>query len=325
MSQELTLNNGLKIPTVGFGTSRCDELEEALDIALATGYRHIDAAYFYQNEDVVGKVLNNWLSSGKIRREELFVVSKLPHIGCQEHLVEKYLNKSLKSLQLDYVDLYLIHHPIGMFENGDDLFPKDERGNLMFNYNTDHIPVWRAMENLVHAGKIKSIGVSNFNSHQIKRIADNCKIRPAVLHVELHLYCQQRELVAFCKALDIVVLAYFSLGSPNHSFLWTQLKPVGLEPYGLTELPVVQEIAAKHQKTTAQILLRHIIQREVGVVVKSRNPDRIRSNIELFDFKLSEEEVEVLDALDRRKNGRLMRWFIFGLEDHPENPELLPY
>ncbi|KAJ8870937.1 hypothetical protein PR048_027239 [Dryococelus australis] len=204
-------HNGYKMPLLGLGTflASSEVVGAALDTALRAGYRHIDTATIYENEAAIGEVLQKWLKSGRVRREDLFIVTKLPGSGNRAESVEKYLKKSLEALQLNYVDLYLVHSAMGSLEQ-----VGAARGPRVPDVTTDHISIWKAMEAQVDAGRARSIGLSNFNSRQIKRIVKEARIRPANLQIELNVYFQQRELAAFCNALDITVCAYAPLGSP---------------------------------------------------------------------------------------------------------------
>ncbi|KAJ4436631.1 hypothetical protein ANN_16762, partial [Periplaneta americana] len=262
-----------------------EQVIAAVDTALEMGYRHIDTAFLYRNEAEIGKTLKKWFDSGKLKREDVFIVTKLPHKGNRAESVEKYLKKSLEALQLSYVDLYLIHNPVGVQDSDTELFPKDESGNFLLDLNTDHVSLWKAMEKQVDLGRTRSIGLSNFNSRQIARIVKAAHIKPANLQVELHVYFQQRELVAFCKALDITVCAYGPLGSPGLAdFIKNSGNGAGMGDFPSEDPlkdPVVNRIAEKHNKTAAQVLLRHIMQREIVVIPKSVTPSRIKENFQV--------------------------------------------
>ncbi|XP_063224317.1 aldo-keto reductase family 1 member A1-like [Bacillus rossius redtenbacheri] len=316
-------HNGHKMPVIGLGTfmASSEVVGAAVDSALEAGYRHIDTAYVYRNEAAIGQALNKWLDSGRLKREELFVVTKLPGTGNRAESVEGYLKKSLEALQLSYVDLYLIHSAVGKI--GKDDAPPSEQ---TLDMNTDHISLWKAMEAQVDAGRARSIGLSNFNARQIKRIVRAARIPPANLQVELHVYFQQRELVAFCKALDVTVCAYAPLGSPGFQERHTirdRDREAALSP--LTD-PVVVEVARRHGRTPAQVLLRHVLQRGVVAIPKSTNPGRIRENFQVFDFELDDEDVEKLDALDRGSKARMFGGkMLKGNAIHPEFPFHDPY
>uniref|UniRef100_A0A1I8Q3N3 NADP-dependent oxidoreductase domain-containing protein n=1 Tax=Stomoxys calcitrans TaxID=35570 RepID=A0A1I8Q3N3_STOCA len=317
--QVLTFNNGLKMPALGYGTWQApdNEVELALNHALEAGYRHIDAAPVYMNEKTIGRVLKQWLDSGRVKREELFVTTKLPPTANLPECVETTLRNSLNDLQLDYVDLYLIHTPFGaFFENGD--IKRKENGEVVINPATDHIAVWKKMEEICEKGLAKSIGVSNFNEKQIERLLKNCKIRPANLQIEHHVYLQQPKLIDFCQKEGIIVTAYSPLGSKGIAEL---NKMFGIERKlpDLMEIPEVKEIAKAHGKTPAQVLLRWIVERGISAIPKSTNPERLKQNLNIFDFKLSAEEINRMNALDA--NVRICDFKFFpGMEKHPEFP-----
>lgn len=315
----LTFNNGIKMPALGIGTWQApdEEVEMALDLALEAGYRHIDTAPVYMNEKAIGKVLKEWLDSGRIKREELFITTKLPPPANKPEYVEPTLRNSLADLQLDYIDLYLIHLPFGLFaENGD--LKRDENGLIEIDPSTDHIAVWKKMENLLDLGIAKSIGLSNFNKKQIQRVLNNCKVRPANLQIEHHIYLQQPELVNFCKKQGIVVTAYSPLGSKG---IATLNKSVGIERElpDLMDVPVIKEIAEAHGKAPAQILLRWIIDSGISAIPKSTNANRLKQNLNIFDFKLTDEEMDKIKSLEA--NVRICDFKFFpGVDRHPEFP-----
>nr|CAD7440151.1 unnamed protein product [Timema bartmani] len=283
-----------------------EELETALETALEEGYRHIDTAYVYQNEDAIGRVLSRWLSAGKVTRDELFIVTKLPPVGNRPEGVSKYLGRSLKSLGLDYVDLYLVHVPYGFKEKDEELTPVDEDGFVLLDNDTDLVAIWKAMEEEVTKGRTKAIGLSNFNEKQIERVLKGAVLPPANLQVELHIYFQQRPLVEFCKNHNITVCAYSPLGSRGTAGLLSSK-----ELPDLMDNPVVKEIAERLSRTPAQVLLRHTVQRGIAVIPKSTNKDRIQQNFKVLDFTLSDEDVSKLDALDQGPVGRIVDFSFF--------------
>ncbi|XP_053698652.1 1,5-anhydro-D-fructose reductase [Sabethes cyaneus] len=311
---DIIFENGTKMPALGFGTWRAsdEEVEKALNEALEAGYRHIDTAPVYLNEKMIGKVLKEWLEAGKLTREELFIVTKLPPHGTRACSVEKFLKRSLIDLQLKYVDLYLVHVPFTVPEV-DGPFLMDDNQQIVLETNTDHISLWKVMEKIQEDGLARNIGLSNFNQRQIQRIIDNCQIKPANLQIENHIYLQQPELVKFCKSHGISVTAYSPLGSKGIETLLNREVPV------LLDNPVVKEIANKLNKSTAQVLLRHLLQREIATIPKSTNPKRLRENIDLFDFKIEDSDMVRLNALDQ--NVRICDFGFFpGITKHPEFP-----
>ncbi|XP_003694620.1 1,5-anhydro-D-fructose reductase-like [Apis florea] len=315
----ILLPNGELMPIIGFGTWQAQEkeLENALNIALEAGYRHIDTATAYENEKVIGDVLKNWFDSGKLKRSDIFIVTKLPAVGNRAEDVEKWIKTSLQNLQLEYLDLYLIHVPIGFEKVGDILHPFDENGQIKLDNSTNHVKIWTEMEKQVKCGRTKAIGLSNFNISQIKRILKNTKMKISMLQIEFHVYFQQKELVKFCKQENIPITAYSPLGSRSLIKLLNKTEEIS----DMLQNDVVMEIAKNYKKSSAQILLRYILQNGIVVIPKSTNPQRIKENIELFDWELNPEDMKKLYNLDCGESSRICDLKFFkGIETHPEYP-----
>ncbi|XP_062067002.1 prostaglandin-E(2) 9-reductase-like isoform X2 [Lepus europaeus] len=277
--QRMALNDGHFIPVLGLGTYAPAEVPkskagEATKIAIDAGYRHIDAAYVYQNEVEVGLAIRSKIADGTVKREDIFYTSKLWSTFHRPELVRPSLEKSLKNLQLDYVDLYIIHLPVSM-KPGEEIFPTDENGKVMLDM-VDLCATWEAMEKCKDAGLAKSIGVSNFNRRQLEMILNKpgLKYKPVCNQVECHLYLNQSKLLEFCKSKDIVLVAYSALGSHRDPKWVDQSAPVLLED------PVVCDLAKKHKRTPAQIALRYQLQRGVVVLAKSFTEKRIKENMQ---------------------------------------------
>ncbi|XP_058799851.1 aldo-keto reductase family 1 member A1-B-like [Phymastichus coffea] len=309
--EKLSLSSGHEMPVVGLGTgaiNRADEVDRAITSALGIGYRHIDTAFSYGNEAAIGQAVKRWLAQGG-KRQDLFLTSKLPNQANRPDSVERYLNKSLADLGMDYVDMYLIHLPFGVKE-GKDMTPMQQDGREILEDDVDHVAIWKEMEKQVKSGRAKSIGVSNFNEAQISKIYDSAQIKPSNLQVESHVYLQQPALQKFCKDKNIVMTAYAPLGSQNtrnylHKGTAKELPPAA-------ELPIVKRLAKKYNKSTSQILLRHSVQNGLVVIPKSINPTRQKDNISLFDFKLTDDEMKQLDSLDKGEQGRVydfLAWY----------------
>ena len=256
------------IPAVGFGTLIPDPVaaKQAVKTALEVGFRHIDGAEAYRNEDVVGHALKEAFDDGIVRREELFVTMKLWNNNHRPERVKPAMEASLRRLQLDYLDGYLIHTPFA-FQPGDEQYPKDEEGRPIYDTGVTLLETWRAMERLVDEGKCKSIGLSDIRLDKLQEIVANARIKPAVVQVECHPYLPEWELLDFCSKHGIVLLAFAPLGH-------------GMEPR-LPDDPVLKAIARRVGKTPAQVALAWAVQRGTAYLTTSTNPDHIRENFDI--------------------------------------------
>ncbi|XP_060892400.1 aldose reductase-related protein 2 [Labrus mixtus] len=299
VARTIELNDGTRMPVLGLGTWKSYHLprtstQGAVEAAIAAGYRHIDTAYNYGNEVEIGKALRSKMQQGIINREDMYIVSKLWLTHYAQEDIPVCLNKSLNDLKLDYLDLYLVHFPVGFKKMGDELFPKKD--GQMLTSDIDYVDVWRGMEALQASGKVKSIGVSNFNILQLERLLALCRVPPAVNQVELHPYLVQTELIEFCKSRNIALTAYSPFGSPARP---PELFRGEADPQKLLDDPVIAEIAKKHRRSPAQVLLRYHVQQGISVIPKSDRPHHILENTKVFDFHLTEEDMRALRGLDR--------------------------
>jgi diketogulonate reductase-like aldo/keto reductase len=265
---KILLNNRLEIPALGFGTLIADpaETKKAVKAALEAGFRQFDCAERYRNEREVGEVMKEALRDGKIRREELFVGTKLWNNHHRPERVKPAFEASLKKLQLDYVDLYLIHTPFA-FKPGEEQDPRDENGQVIYDEGVTLLDTWRALENLMDQGRCKAIGLSDIGLEKVQEIFESARIKPAVVQVESHPYLPQWDLLDFCKKKGIVLHAFAPLGH-------------GIEPK-LVENPVITTISKRLKKTPAQVLLAWAIQRGTAPITTSKNPHRIKENFDV--------------------------------------------
>jgi len=261
-------NGGGEIPALGFGTSLSDnrQTRNAVKAAVEVGFRHLDAAERYRNEAEVGAALKELFADGTVRREELFVTTKLWNNNHRPERVKPALQASLDRLGLDAVDLYLVHTPFA-FKPGDDQDPRDSRGEVVYDDGVTLEETWAAMEALVDDGLTRAIGLSDIDAAGTEKIFNTARIKPAVVEVESHPYHPQWELHELCKTHGIILLAFASLGH-------------GLEPRLLDD-PLVASIARRVGKTPAQVLLAWGIQRGSAVLTGSVTPSRIRENFDV--------------------------------------------
>uniref|UniRef100_A0A6I8NBC8 NADP-dependent oxidoreductase domain-containing protein n=1 Tax=Ornithorhynchus anatinus TaxID=9258 RepID=A0A6I8NBC8_ORNAN len=274
------LNDGNRIPVLGFGTyaSSPDEKmksEEITKVAIEAGFRHFDGALVYRNERAVGQAFRAKMADGTVKREDIFYTGKLWSTYHRPELVRKGLEQSLKDLQLDYLDLFIIHNPYSL-KPREEFLPMDGNKKLI----PDHVDLrttWEALEACKDAGLVRSIGVSNFSRKLLETILTKpgLKYKPVCNQVECHPYLNQSKLLEFCKANDIVLVAYSALGSQRNKLWICQNTPVLLED------PVLGAIAKKHNRTPALVALRYQLQRGVVVLAKSFNEKRIKENMQV--------------------------------------------
>ena len=280
----VTLYNGHKMPKFGLGTFAMTDGKAIKQSIVDYGYRMFDCASFYKNEELVGSVLNEVLNVDKTHtREEMFVISKVWWDEVED--VEAACRRSLKKLQVDYLDLYLVHWPIAVRE----VKSADEEGGPQ--YEKIKIPmhkIWAQMEALVDKGLVRSIGISNFNLQLTWDLLNYARIRPACNEVELHPLNVQDNLVKFMKAENIVPIGYCPIARGAD----TRKCP------DLSESPTVKALMEKHGKTGAQVLLNWGLQRGHIMIPKSNNPVRIKENIDAMTFTLSQEDIDSLTAMD---------------------------
>jgi diketogulonate reductase-like aldo/keto reductase len=257
-----------ELPAVGFGTLIPDALatKQATRAALETGFRHLDCAERYRNEEAVGDAMQEAFKAGTLRREDLFVTTKLWNTNHRPDRVRPAFDASRRRLQLDDIDCYLIHTPFA-FQPGDEQDPRDEHGQVIYDREVTLVETWRALERLVDDGHCKSIGLSDIGLEKLREIVAAARIKPAVVQVESHPYLPQWDLLDFCREHGIVLQAFAALGH-------------AMQPKVLDD-PVITAIAQRQHKTPAQIALAWAVQRGTAFLTTSTKPWRIRENFDI--------------------------------------------
>ena len=260
------LNNGIEMPMLGFGTYQVTDPEECKNsvlTAIRAGYRLIDTAVAYGNEEAVGAGIKAAIDEGIVKREELFITTKMWFRAFETEDCRNAMEESLKKLELSYIDMVLLHWPYG-----------------------NVYAAWRVLEEYYEAGKIKAIGVSNMEADRLIDLITFNKVKPALNQIETHLYCQRQEEKTWLQKYEVAHQAYAPLGQGRANEMFGE--------------QAVKDIAEKYGKTPAQVLLRFLIQSDVAVIPKSVHEERIKENIDIFDFELTSDEVDALKTLDKK-------------------------
>jgi alcohol dehydrogenase (NADP+) len=279
------------MPALGFGTLIPDvtETRNATKTALEAGFRHLDCSERYRNEEQVGHAIREAIQAVWRNRNDLFITTKLWNNNHRPQRVQPAIESSRDRLQVEYIDLYLMHTPYA-FLPGEDQDPRDQNGNVIYDEGTTLMDTWRAMENLVDRGMWKAIGLSDVNLDQLRRVFDEATIKPSVVQIESHPYLPETEILEFCKINGLAMLAFAPLGH-------------GIKP-GVLEDPVILAIAHRVNKTPAQVLLAWAIQRGTAVLTTPKTPDRAKEN---FDVSaLPDDAMEQINAIQTRQRLNLV-------------------
>ncbi|KAM2845948.1 hypothetical protein COP1_028330 [Malus domestica] len=296
----ITLNSGFNMPVVGLGVWRMEgkEIRDLVLNALNLGYRHFDCAADYKNEPEVGEALAEAFSTGLVRREDIFITTKLWNSD-HGHVVEA-CKDSLKKLRLDYLDLYLVHFPVATKHTGVGMTGSalDEDGVLEIDTTISLETTWHAMEDLVSMGLVRSIGISNYDIFLTRDCLAYSQVKPAVNQIETHPYFQRESLVKFCQKQGICVTAHTPLGGAVANSEW-------FGSVSCLDDPVLKNLAEKYKKTAAQVVLRWGIQRNTVVIPKTSKLERLKENFQVFDFELTKEDMDLIAKVNRKHRTNL--------------------
>ncbi|XP_077220165.1 NADP-dependent D-sorbitol-6-phosphate dehydrogenase-like [Tasmannia lanceolata] len=291
----INLSSGFKMPVMGLGVWRMEgkSIRDLLINAIKIGYRHFDCAADYQNEAEVGVALAEAFQTGLVKREDLFITTKLWNSD-HGHVLEA-CKDSLKKLQLEYLDLYLVHFPIATRHTGVGTTSSalDENGVLDIDTTISLETTWHAMEDLVSMGLVRSIGISNYDIFLTRDCLAYSKVKPSVNQIETHPYFQRDSLVKFCQKHGICVTAHTPIGGAVANIEW-------FGSVSCLDDPVLKGLADKYKKTVAQLVLRWGIQRDTVVIPKSSKIERLDENFQVFDFEISEEDMNTIKNVDRK-------------------------
>nr|CAG8466885.1 12194_t:CDS:2 [Entrophospora candida] len=292
---------GDHMPLVGFGSWELpnDKAADSIYQALKNNYRLLDCAALYGNEKEIGDGIKKAIDDGIVKREDIFITSKLWNTFHKKEHVRPALERTLNDLKVKYLDLYLIHFPISLKHvDPKERYPADwyydTKNKTCIQENVTIRETWEAMEELVDAGLVRNIGISNFNAALIMDLLKYARVKPAVLQIEHHPYLTQEQLVDYAKSQGLAVNAYSSIRSSSYGPKKDENSPQ------LLKEPILEQIAKKYNRSTAQVALRWAVQRNIVVIPKSTNPSRLVENRKVIEFTLTDEEVKAISSLDRK-------------------------
>ncbi|XP_017474182.1 PREDICTED: alcohol dehydrogenase [NADP(+)]-like [Rhagoletis zephyria] len=306
LARTVQFNNGVKMPIIGLNTNGLEAhiATRVTKDAIESGYRHIDCSPTFCNQEEVGKGIKEKIDEGFIKREQLYISSKLWNTRHHPKFVRPALEETLKQLKLDFLDNYVIQTPMG-FKDGFVDYPRNTRGEIMYS-DVDYVDTWAAMEALVDKGLVRSIGLANFNAEQIERILEVARIPPANLQVECHPYLTQNKLMDLCCKHKIVFMAYGPTG-PRTGV--DNIVP-------LLKHPLILCLANKYEKTPTEILIRYQVQRGNAVLIRTTCLNHMDNNLTVESFQLSRDDLEKLHLM----NCNIRRETLSNGTGHPHHP-----
>ncbi|UMM19294.1 hypothetical protein L5515_014961 [Caenorhabditis briggsae] len=311
IAEKVLLSSGYEMPVIGYGTWQIPKSTAAEQVreALEFGYRHIDMAHGFNNTTEIFESIRDWMKVRKFQRDEIFLSAKIWNTHHSKAKATEQIDEMLQMLDTPYMDLIVIHWPYGWAED-DGMFPRGNDGKPIFS-NIDYMETWEALEEAHQTGKVRSIGVANFNLSQLDRIYTKGTVKPSVLQAEINPYFTQKDVINYCKARNIMITAMMITGNPGSTFYRKYEDP------NLLFDETLISIAKNHGKTVTQVLIRWILDLGLVALIKSNENKRIRQNFNVFKFKLTPEQIERIDSLN--KNFRIL-WPILGNYNHPHFP-----
>ena len=320
-SKTLKLNSGYEMPMLGYGTWQSQDpaaLKNGVKAAIQCGYRHIDTAFNYQNEHIIGEAMSELIEEGVVKRSDIFLTTKAHFTYYKPEHLRALIKAELKALKTDYIDLYLLHFPVPLAKPDEpNQLVKIVDNRVVSEPSVTHEDTWKIMEEFVDQGLVRSIGISNFNIKQTERLLKCGRIKPALNQVEVNPVFQNTKLVDFCQKNGVQVTGYSCFGSPGTI---NRMTGKAFCPVNILEDERLKKIGDKYGKNSAQVILRWLAQRNIIAIPKSLTPSRIADNANYDDFELTAEDMAEIAKIDTNKRNGATSLALPGVVDHPEWP-----